>query len=153
MAVSLSADEIRCVKKLAVIFTSGDNPVQCNASAGDFTDADLEPLGVTKDNRDAVLAMMEELNAIRGVSHNALCRYSWFEVSPKAVQIARAIEAEEAKKGEPGDFVAKVTEGARKRPVLGAVIIAFLVLTAAATLANQTVQFLQNMGWMAKPQP
>lgn len=44
-----------------------------------------------------------------------------------------------------------VAAKAKKRSLIAWIIIVFLVLTAVATGANQTLQLFQNLGWMAKP--
>ena len=147
MEYHFNEKEIACIKRMAEMFEEGNCYVNANLDdeEGDGTlDA---PLG----ERAAILETMQSFGLIAEVVHAATLRFFSFKITAKSVQIARAIKAQQVEELEPEDLVEKLQTTARKNPVVAWIIIGFFVLTAAATLINQTIQIFQNIGWMTKP--
>lgn len=147
MGFRLNEMEMKCVKLLAEMFERGEVHVEANLSdlvAGDQPD-------VTPQKRAAVLETMQSIGVIEDAVDLGHVRYASFTITPKVVQVARAIDAELKERSEPEDIVEKITTAARNRPVIAWLIVGFLVLTAIATLVNQTIQILQNFRVIPKP--
>ena len=150
---SLNEAEIACVKKLAELFGKGEGRITSWVSKDENGNPvrhglDNDVLGLPSYQRIVILQTMEGLGLI---SDGELTSFKNYRVTPKAVQLARAIEAKEKETREPRDIVKETYDTVRGHRILAWVLIAFFVLTATATFINQTISTFQNLGWMAKP--
>ena len=135
--------EIRCIKQLAKFFEQGHRTWA--------NEEDYEELGLTKETYVSAIAVLEMHGAIENVEHNFESHYQSFTISPMVVQIARQIEEAEVEASKGKDIVEQIKQKTRSSPSMAWIIIIFFILVGLATLVNQTIQILQNLGWIAKP--
>lgn len=139
--VRLNASESACVKRLAELFENGVTWSNAKASLHDPE----KPLGVPEGEYDVVLATMEHIGAIENVTGVAGARFFYFQITPRAVQHARAIQDQESKKAVPRDIVAEIKETARRNPIVARLIIGFVVLAAMATLVGAILTIIDKV--------
>jgi hypothetical protein len=148
-AYRLSADEIACVKKPEELFEKNESWVTA-AQSSDGQGNLVDPLGLPPEKREAILSVMEHMGLLDNVTHYTEGRYFNFRITPKVLQVARAIREEEAKKDEPGDIVEQVKSRVRSNRFIAWGIIVFGGLTVLITLLNQLLQLLKTLGvWKA----
>lgn len=140
----------QCIRILARIFENG----QDRFHGPQYAMEALRAEGMTFEGDvtwNGVMGMMQQYGVITDVeTHNSIL-YGAFTITGRAVEFAKAIEHAEKKAAEPKDMVQHLTSSARKHPFVAWILIGFFVLTALATLANQTLQLLQNLGLASKP--
>jgi len=145
MDLNFNEAEFACLKKLADLFERGHD--FCSGMK-------TEEIGLTKQNRYAVLRMLEQHQYIRDPIHTAGNpsggggHYSSFCINASTVQTVRVIEEAARKKTERKDFVDQVKEAARKHPILGPLILIVVVLGGVVTVLNQFISLLKNLGWI-----
>lgn len=71
--------------------------------------------------------------------------YTDYHIGPLVCEIASSRRAEIAARTAPTDRVEAVSKWARSHPIWSAALIVLFALTAIATLANQTLQFLKAL--------
>lgn len=143
----ISDAEIKCIQILAQQFENGGNYLTNPRDV--LTQGGMDWNGGVTFN--GLLGMMERYGVIDKIEHSDQVLYLAFGITGRAVELARQIELAWKQAQEPRDIVEQLTIGAKKRPIIAWMIIAFFVLTAAATLINQTIQIFQNLGWIPKP--
>jgi hypothetical protein len=126
--------EAACAQRLAELF---EKNTTCLTASNETMGA----LGLTPENREAILGVMEHLGVISDVVHargGSAGRFFSFLITPKALDVARAIrELEEAKKSERRDIVSEIQQKAKSHPVMAWLIFVAIVLAAVVATANQ----------------
>jgi hypothetical protein len=140
--VTLSEPEIACLKRLAELYREGKTFLTVNDPS----------LVLPAETREAILGTMENLGIIDRATHAIGLRFVQFNISANSVQVARQIQEQESAKKEPEDIVEQLKGTAKSKPVLAWLIIAFVVLAAAVTFANQLLDLLTKLG-VIKLQP
>jgi hypothetical protein len=101
---------------------------------------------MTRENREAVLNATAASGIIDGLCCQPGGTYFSFQISPRAVQAARAIQWQEQQKDrESRDIVAELKNAAKSNPIAAWVIIGFIVLTALITFVNQLWQLIDRV--------
>jgi hypothetical protein len=116
--------------------------------------ADLSDFG----NFRVVMGLMEECCAIKKVKHDHDGRanklwFDEFEISPKAVILARELVELERKAKEPGDLVAQTADWARQHKVWSRAIIGCFIAATLFTTFNGCVQAVNTVVGVFKPSP
>lgn len=138
MNATLKGAEIDCVKALAKAFEEGK--LQWS------DDGDLSPLGLTEENFARVMKMMELCGAITEVVHTHDGDFSFFNISPRAVLLARQIEEQEAKSQERKDIVEIVKLTLKKHPLPAWSFLIFTAITFLAVGVHNIIAVLKDFG-------
>ena len=140
MEAHITGTQATFVKRIAELYLKGDIYVVSPGERGDLT----EELGMTPENRQAVLTAIEAFGIIGDVDYSSDTGGFAFEITSKAVQAARDIQRQEAGRSEPRSIVAELQSTAKANPVWAWVIVGFVILTAAVTLVNQVWQLVDR---------
>jgi hypothetical protein len=145
MSDSITEREKACIRHFAKLFENGER-----LWVTTWHDFSLDGAKLKENEFRALMSMMTGIGVIDRIGYGNDDRVSFY-LTHVAVQKARELEKLELESIEPEDLVEKIQNAARQSRALAWVIISFFVVTAAATLINQTIQIFQNIGWMAKP--
>ncbi|HEV3261875.1 MAG TPA: hypothetical protein VG013_33805 [Gemmataceae bacterium] len=142
MEAHLTGAEAGFVKRIADLYLKSETHIVSPSERGDLT----EELGMTPENRQVVLAATEALGIVKDAAYDPGTGQFVFEITPRAVQAARAIQWQETvRKSESRDIVAELKSTAKANPVLAWAIIGFVILTAAVTMVNQVWQLVDRI--------
>jgi len=133
--------EVACIKLLAKRFEN-------DQSIWDASEK-WEEIGLSKENFSQVLSVLESSDVIENVQHDSETRFSWFKITPTAVQLSRYFEEEERKRKEPKDVYENLLFTLKRHPiggwafvVVGAItFVAFMIHTIASAIKDIKVIF------------
>jgi len=138
MEVITAPAEIACMKALASLYLSGEMVYQLGN--------DHSAVGLTPENYEIILGLMELCGAIHEVQHAARQRYWSFRISPMAVQLSRQIAEKEAEPAKRKNVVEDIKYTLQCHPVAGWLFVAFTAITLFATAITQIGGALKVVG-------
>lgn len=130
MEFEFNEAEVKCVKCLAKAFAEG-------RLHADMQKGDWESVGVTAENYNGVLSIMEEYGLISKPFHHGPSRFLMFTVEPKAMVLARAIENKELEDAKGKDIVESIKITLKRHPVTA---WSFLGFTAFGAIRGTSVR-------------
>jgi hypothetical protein len=137
----INEQEKKCIQSLAGMFTEGDSYLMEPRGA-------LKEKGIDVDEAAflAMMGMMAQYGVIDNVEHADELPFSSCTITAKSVQVSRQIEHQEKQAKEPEDIVEQLKQTAKSNRYVAWIIIGFIVITAAVTFTNQSIQLLEKIG-------